>query len=151
MTSPTASSNNQSQKPRECQGFRGSARGGRGALGVEDFLARGSRGGEGGRLKRTSAAMRVLSSASVAAPPDGAVNAACMPDSKSPPGIVGARSCAGAVAAHSRSDRLRGPGGGGIGVGAAGASLPPQLLQKFAPSRFSMLQTGQIKAIATDF
>ncbi|BEP64292.1 hypothetical protein GmRootV213_48460 [Variovorax sp. V213] len=151
MTSPTASNSNQSQKPRERHGFRGSARGGRGALGLEDFLARGSRGGEGGRLKRPSAAMSVFSSASVAAPAGGAVDAGGMRASKSPPGIVGARSCAGAVVAHSRSDRLRGAGGGEIGVGAAGASLPPQLLQKFAPSRFSVLQTGQIKAISTDF
>jgi hypothetical protein len=65
--------------------------------------------------------------------------------------MVGARNCAGAVAAHSRSDRLSGPGGGAIGAGAAGASFPPQLLQKFAPSRFSALHTGQIKAMTTDF
>ncbi|MGJ3702406.1 hypothetical protein [Variovorax sp. AFSI2.2] len=151
MTSPAASNSNQSQKPRERHGFRGSARGGRGVLGLEDFLARGSRGGDGGRLRRPNAAMRVFSSASVAVPADDAVDAAGTPVSKSPPGIVGARSCAGAVVAHSRSDRLRGAGDGEIGMGAAGASLPPQLLQKFAPSRFSMLQTGQIKAISTDF
>ncbi|MDQ0025970.1 hypothetical protein J2X90_003793 [Variovorax paradoxus] len=150
MSRPAASNNSQSQKTRVRHGFRGSARGGRGVLGLEDFLARGSRCGEGRRLKRPSAASRVWSSAEAAAP-IGPVAATGMPAPKSPPGIVGARSCAGAVAAHSRSDRLRGAGGGGIGVGAAGASLPPQLLQKFAPSRFSVLQTGQIKAIATDF
>jgi hypothetical protein len=76
--------------------------------------------------------------------------------------MVGARSCAGAVAAHSRSDRPSGAGGGAIGAGDVGdvgaggvdgaaASLPPQLLQKFAPSRFSALHTGQIKAMTTDF
>jgi hypothetical protein len=68
---------------------------------------------------------------------------------------VGARSCAGAVAAHSRSDLLSGAGGGaigaGAGTGAADGSLPPQLRQKFAPSRFSVLHAGQIKAMTTDF
>lgn len=57
--------------------------------------------------------------------------------------MVGARNWAGAVVAHSRS----GLGAGGIRVvGATNES--PQLLQKFAPSRFSVLQTGQIKAMA---
>jgi len=150
MSSPAASSNSQSQKTRVRHGFRGSARGGRGVLGLEDFLARGSRGVEGVRLKRANAALMVLSSTG-GAKPTGAVAAAGKTGSKRPPGIVGARSCAGAVVAHSRSDRPCGAGGGGFGVGAAGASLPPQFLQKFAPSRFSVLQTGQIKAIATDF
>lgn len=59
-------------------------------------------------------------------------------------GIVGARNWAGAVAAHSRS---AGAGGGGI-RGAVADSVTPQLLQKFAPSRFSVLQIGQIKAMA---
>jgi len=58
-------------------------------------------------------------------------------------GMVGARSWAGAVVAHSRS----GVGGGGIRSPAAD-SLMPQFLQKFAPSRFSVLQTGQIEAMA---
>jgi len=65
--------------------------------------------------------------------------------------MVGARSCAGAVAAHSRSELLPGAGGGAIGAGAAGASLPPQPRQKLAPARFSALHTGQIKAMTTDF
>jgi hypothetical protein len=47
------------------------------------------------------------------------------------------------VVAHSRS----GLGGGGIRSGAAGSSMP-QPRQKLAPSRFSVLQTGQIKAMA---
>jgi hypothetical protein len=67
------------------------------------------------------------------------------PGSKSGAGMVGARNWAGAVVAHSRSGL--GGGGGGIRVGVAD-SVTPQLLQKFAPSRFSVLQTGQIKAMA---
>jgi hypothetical protein len=57
--------------------------------------------------------------------------------------MVGARSWAGAVVAHSRS----GLGGGGI-RSAVAASASPQPRQKLAPSRFSVLQTGQIKAMA---
>jgi len=57
--------------------------------------------------------------------------------------MVGARNWAGAVVAHSRS----GLGGGGI-LAALPDSVAPQLRQKFAPSRFSVLQTGQIKAMA---
>jgi hypothetical protein len=63
--------------------------------------------------------------------------------SKSGAGMVGARNWAGAVVAHSRS----GLGGGGI-LAALPDSVAPQLRQKFAPSRFSVLQTGQIKAMA---
>jgi hypothetical protein len=70
--------------------------------------------------------------------------------SKSGAGIVGARNWAGAVVAHSRSAWLPEPGGlGAGGIRAVVAdSVVPQLLQKFAPSRFSVLQTGQIEAMA---
>jgi hypothetical protein len=155
MSSPTASNTSQSRMPRKRGGFRTSAPAGRGVLGLEVFLARGSRGGEGGRFERAVPAMTVLSSAGAAASAEAAWEALGPPASKSPPGIVGARSCAGAVAAHSRSDLLSGAGGGaigaGAGIGAADGSLPPQLLQKFAPSRFSVLHAGQIKAMTTDF
>ncbi|WP_354397009.1 hypothetical protein [Variovorax sp. OAS795] len=83
------------------------------------------------------------------AAPAVAMAAAGIPLPKSPPGMAGARSCAGAVVAHSRSNLLSGPFDDGIDAAPA-ASLPPQCLQKFAPSRFSVLHAGQIKAIATD-
>jgi hypothetical protein len=67
--------------------------------------------------------------------------------SNSGAGIVGARNWAGAVVAHSRSAWLSGLGGGGIRLAVAD-SVVPQLLQKFALSRFSVLQTGQIEAMA---
>ena len=57
---------------------------------------------------------------------------------------------AGAVAAHSRSKRVLGLGVGAAGIGGAeaGVSRSPQRMQKFAPSRFSALQTGQVRAMA---
>jgi len=141
--------------PRECDGFFcTSASAGRRGLVLEEedfFFARASRCREGARPGRPGGRMTVLSLSGRPALAEDAAETACAPASKSPPGIVGARSCAGAVAAHSRSDPLPGPGGGTIGAGAVGASLPPQLLQKFAPSRFSALHTGQIKAMTTDF
>jgi hypothetical protein len=75
----------------------------------------------------------------------------CSPGSNNSAGMVGARSWAGAVVAHSRS----GLGGGGIrsAVATEAADVEratPQLRQKWAPSRFSVLQTGQIKAMACD-
>lgn len=51
------------------------------------------------------------------------------------------------MVAHSRSAWLSGLGGGGIRLAVAD-SVVPQLLQKFALSRFSVLQTGQIEAMA---
>ena len=155
MSRPTASNTSQSSIPRKRGGFCASAAAGRSALGLEAFLTRGSRGGEDGRFERPAPTMTVFSSAGAAAAfAYGGCEASGKLASKSPPGMVGARSCAGAVAAHSRSERPSGAGGGAIGAGGvdgAGASLPPQLLQKLAPSRFSALHTGQIKAMTTDF
>ncbi len=106
----------------------------------------GGEGGRGGRGGWSGAMITVLSSAGGAAGalPKNERNATGSSGSKSGAGIVGARNWAGAVVAHSRS---AGPGGWGI-RGAVADSVTPQLLQKFAPSRFSVLQIGQIKAMA---
>jgi hypothetical protein len=67
MSRPTASNTSQSSIPRKRDGLGTSAGAGRGVFGLEDFLARGSRGGEGGRLERPAPTMTVFSSARSAA------------------------------------------------------------------------------------
>jgi hypothetical protein len=116
----------------------------RAASGVDDDDE--EEGGEGARGGSPGAMITVLCSSSGDATGDLPKNereGADSSGSKSGAGMVGARSWAGAVVAHSRS----GLGAGGIRVVLATRGSP-QLLQKFAPSRFSVLQTGQNKAMA---